>query len=83
MINMLTKEDLELLSQMLDTKLDKKLDEKIKPINEQLNKMQEDIEILKEDTKEVRVTVEEFCKWIDLNFDYKYPFPIDKNIGVG
>lgn len=73
---MLTKEDLELLSQMMD----KKFNDKLTPINKQLNQMQEDIEIIKEDTQEVRVTVEEICKWIDQNFDYKYPFPIDKKV---
>lgn len=62
---MLTKEDLNLLSQMMD--------EKLAPIKE-------DLEIIKEDAQEVRLTVEEICKWIDLNFDYKYPFPIDKKI---
>ena len=69
---MLTKEDLTLLSQMMD--------EKLTPIRGQLNQMQEDIEAIKEDAQEVRITVEEICKWIDLNFDYKYPFPIDKKI---
>lgn len=69
---MLTKEDLTMLSQMMD--------EKLTPIRGQLNQMQEDIEAIKEDAQEVRMTVEEICKWIDLNFDYKYPFPIDKKI---
>lgn len=76
---MLTKEDLTLLSQMMD--------EKLTPINNRLDKMdnrldqiQDDIEQIKEDAQEVRMTVEEICKWIDLNFDYKYPFPIDKKI---
>ena len=49
------------------------MDEKLAPIKE-------DLEIIKEDAQEVRLTVEEICKWIDLNFDYKYPFPIDKKI---
>lgn len=73
---MLTKEDIQLLSAMINKTFDEKLD----PINKRLDKIQEDIDILKEDTAEVRVTVEEICKWIDLNFDYKYPFPIDKHV---
>lgn len=81
---MLTKEDLQLLSDMLDNKLD----EKLKPIQQDISQMKddiaqmkEDIDILKEDTTEVRVTVDEICKWIDLNFSHKYPFPIDRNVG--
>lgn len=72
----------EKLNKILDEKLNKAFDERLAPINEKLDKMQEDVEIIKEDACEVRTTVEEICKWIDLNFDHKYPFPIDKNIGV-
>ena len=85
----MTREDMQLISEMLDEKLNKAFDERLNPINERLDKMQadietikEDVEIIKEDATEVRTTVEEICKWIDLNFDHKYPFPIDKNIGI-
>ncbi len=70
---MLSKEDIQLLSGLMD--------EKLKPIQQDISEMKEDIEFIKEDMREVRTTVEEICKWIDLNFDYKYPFPIDKNVG--
>ncbi len=71
---MLTKEDIQLLSQLmdekLDEKLDKKLDEKLKPIKEQL-------EGIKEDTEITRVAVNEVIKWIDINFRDEYPFPVE------
>lgn len=67
---MLTKEDLQLLSQLIDEKLDKKLDEKLKPIKEQL-------EEIKEDTEITRVAVNEIIKWIDVNFRDDYPFPVE------
>lgn len=70
---MLTKEDLRLLSDMFD--------EKLEPIQRDIAQIKEDIDILKEDAAEVRVTVDEICKWIDLNFSHKYPFPIDRNVG--
>lgn len=67
---MLTKEDLQLLSQLMDEKLDKKLDEKLKPIKEQLAEIREDTEI-------TRVAVNEIIKWIDVNFRDDYPFPVE------
>lgn len=67
---MLTKEDLQLLSQLMDEKLDKKLDEKLKPIKEQLEEIREDTEI-------TRVAVNEVIKWIDVNFRDDYPFPVE------
>lgn len=63
---MLTKEDLQLLSQLMD----EKLEEKLKPINERLDAIEENTEI-------TRVAVNEIIKWIDVNFRDDYPFPIE------
>lgn len=61
---MLAKEDIQLLSQLMD--------EKLKPINERLDAIEENTEI-------TRVAVNEVIKWIDVNFKHKYPFPIEDN----
>lgn len=74
---MLTKEDLQLLSDMFD----KKLDEKLKPIQQDIEQMKEDIAIIKEDTAAALYSSSELVRWVDTNFRHKYPFPIDRDIG--
>ena len=64
---MLTKEDIELLSQLMD--------EKLKPINERLDAIEENTEI-------TRVAVNEIIKWIDVNFRDEYPFPVDEKQAI-
>lgn len=63
---MLTKEDIQLLSQLMDEKLDQKL----KPIKEELSEIKENTEI----TRSVLIEV---VKWIDVNFREDYPFPTE------
>ena len=55
--------------------------EELKPINERLDKMQEDIDIIKEDTAAALYSSSELVRWVDTNFRHKYPFPIDRDIG--
>ncbi len=62
---MLTKEDLQLLSGLMD--------EKLKPINERLEAIEENTEI-------TRDVLNEVVKWIDSNFRDDYPFPVEKQI---
>lgn len=61
-MNVLTPEDIKLLSQLMD--------EKLKPINERLDAIEENTEI-------TRVAVNEVIKWIDINFRDEYPFPTE------
>ncbi len=68
---MLTKEDLELLSQMLDEKLDKKFDEKLAPIYQELNEIKEEAHI-------TRVSLNSVLECIDVYFRKEYPLPADK-----
>ncbi len=68
---MLTKEDLELLSQMLDKKLDEKLDKKLKPIYQELSEIKEEAHITRE-------TLNTVVEWIDVYFRKDYPLPADK-----
>ena len=70
---MLTKEDMQLLSDMFD--------EKLKPIQEDIAQMKEDIAIIKEDTAAALYSSSELVRWVDTNFRHKYPFPIDRDIG--
>lgn len=54
---MLDEKDLQAIAQLMDLKL--------KPINEQLNKMQDDIEILKDDSKVTRNAVNNLLDWAE------------------
>lgn len=54
---MLDEKDLQAIAQLMDLKL--------KPINEQLNKMQDDIEILKDDSKVARNAVNNLLDWAE------------------
>lgn len=69
---MLTKEDLKLLSGLME--------EKLKPINERLDNMQEQLDEIKENTEITRDVLNEVVKWIDSNFRDDYPFPVEKQI---
>lgn len=66
---MLTKEDLKLLSQLMD--------EKLNPINGRLDSIEERLEVIEENTEITRVAVNEIIKWIDVNFRDDYPFPVE------
>lgn len=66
---MLTKEDLKLLSQLMD--------ETLNPINGRLGSIEERLEVIEENTEITRVAVNEIIKWIDINFRDDYPFPVE------
>lgn len=74
---MLTSEDIQLLSDLLDKKLDEKLDDKLKPINERLDKVEERLDVIEENTEITRTVLNEVVKWIDFYFRDEYPFPVD------
>ena len=69
---MLTKEDIQLLSGLMD--------EKLKPINERLDNMQDQLDEIKENTEITRDVLNEVAKWIDSNFRDDYPLPVEKQI---
>ncbi len=68
---MLTKEDLKLLSDMLDEKLDKKLDEKLAPIYQSLKEIKHYELVTRESLNSV-------IEWIDVYFRDQYPLPAKK-----
>ena len=69
---MLTKEDIQLLSGLMD--------EKLTPINERLDNMQDQLDEIKENTEITRDVLNEVAKWIDSNFRDDYPLPVEKQI---
>ncbi len=71
---MLTPEDIKLLSDLMD--------EKLKPVNERLDKIEDDIEEIKENTEITRAVTNEIVEWIDYNFRDQYPFPVDKKKAI-
>lgn len=70
---MLTPEDVQLLSELLD----KKLDDRLKPINEHLEAIDERLDTIEENTEITRTVLNEVVKWIDFYFRDEYPFPVE------
>lgn len=76
---MLTKEDMQLLSQLMDEKL-KPLKKDIADMKDDIANMKDDIEIIKEDVEITRVTTNEIGKWVEANATPSNPYPVDKAI---
>lgn len=76
---MLTKEDLQLLSGLMDEKL-KPINERLDNMDNRLDNMQEQLDEIKENTEITRDVLNEVVKWIDSNFRDDYPFPVEKQI---
>lgn len=72
-MNVLTPEDIKLLSQLMD----EKFEEKLKPIHKRLDNIEERLDTIEENTEITRVAVNEVIKWIDVNFRDEYPFPTE------
>mgnify|MGYP004657211971 CR=1 FL=1 len=66
---MLTPEDVQLLSELLDKKL--------KPIDERLDSVEERLDTIEENTEITRTVLNEVVKWIDFYFRNEYPFPVN------
>lgn len=85
---MLTTEDINVLSQLMDEKL-KPINEQftdirkqIKDINEQISGINEQIADIKEDTEITRIATNTVVEWVDTYWKHKFPYPVDKeNIG--
>ena len=71
---MLTPEDIQMIADLMDTKL--------KPINDRLDKIEDDIEEIKENTEITRAVTNEIVDWIDYNFRDEYPFPVEKKKAI-
>lgn len=77
---MLTKEDIQLLSQLMDEKLDNKLSpihQRLDKIDERLDGIDERLDAIEENTEITRSVLNEVVKWIDVNFRDDYPFPTE------
>lgn len=70
----MTKEDLQQFRELMN----EVIDEKIKPINDRLDKMQEDIEEIKEYAKVTREVTNEIGNWVELNATPSNPYPRNK-----
>ena len=73
---MLTKEDLQLLSQLMDDKLEP-INKRLNGIDERLNGIDERLDTIEENTEITRSVLNEVVKWIDVNFRDEYPFPTE------
>lgn len=69
---MLDERDLQAIAQLIDTKLDTKL----QPINSRLDKLQENLEDLKEGQEEIRGALNSLLEWTDKASEAeKFPLP--------
>jgi len=66
---MLSKEDLQLLSDMLDNKLD----EKLKPINERLDNIDEQLDEIKFNVEVLTTTTNALSEWAETVTEYHFP----------
>ena len=73
---MLTKEDLQLLSQLMDDKLEP-INKRLNGIDKRLDGIDERLDTIEENTEITRSVLNEVVKWIDVNFRDEYPFPTE------
>lgn len=83
---MLTKEDIQLLSGLMDEKLAPinarldAVDNRLNTMDSRLDAMDRRLDAIEENTQVTRDVLSEVVKWIDYNFRDEYPFPVDKQI---
>ena len=68
---MLTQEDLQAISQLIKNE--------VEPINKRLDKIEEDIEIVKEDAAITREVTNKLGEWVDFYFHDDKPYPLDED----
>ena len=73
---MLTKEDLQLLSQLMDDKLEP-INKRLNGIDKRLDGIDERLDTIEENTEITRSVLNEVVKWIDVNVRDEYPFPTE------
>ena len=73
---MLTKEDLQLLSQLMDDKLDPN-NNPLNGIDKRLDGIDERLDTIEENTEITRSVLNEVVNWIDVNFRDEYPLPTE------
>lgn len=77
---MLTKEDIQLLSQLIDEKLEP-MNNRLDKMDNRLDKIEERLEAIEENTEITRAATNELVKWVEVNADEKSnPFPVDRKI---
>ena len=74
---MLTNEDLQALSSLMDKKLEP-INSRLDNMDQRLDRMEEDIAIIKEDGQITREVTNDIGEWVDYYFHEDKPYPIDK-----
>lgn len=81
---MLTPEDMQLLSELMDKKLEPintkldKIEERLDNVEERLDNVEERLDSIEENTEITRAVANELVEWVDFNFHKEYPFPVKK-----
>lgn len=82
---MLTQEDLQAISQIIKNEVEPinqrldKMEEDIGVIKEDIEELKEDVEVLKEDTEITRFSTNQLIKWVEFYYGKEKPFPIDED----
>lgn len=73
---MLSAEELNQISQVMSEQL-KPVIERLDRVEDRLDRVENMLDEIIEDTEITRVATNELVKWVEVNFSYKYPFPIE------
>lgn len=75
---MLTNEDLQALSSLMDKKLEP-INKRLDNIESRLDNIEEDIEVIKEDGQITREVTNKLGEWVDFYFHDDKPYPLDED----
>lgn len=75
---MLTNEDLQALSSLMDKKLEP-INKRLDNIELRLDNIEEDIEVIKEDGQITREVTNKLGEWVDFYFHDDKPYPLDED----
>ncbi len=75
---MLTNEDLQAISSLMDKKLEP-INTRLDNMDQRLDRMEEDIAIIKEDGQITREVTNKIGEWVDFYFHDDKPYPLDED----
>lgn len=74
---MLSADELKQIAQIVGEQLEP-IKERLDGIDERLDVIEERLDIIEENSEITRTATNELVKWVEVNFSYKYPFPMEE-----